>query len=62
MPPINWLWACDCGESAWSPVLAVDDWGGQPEPVGPDCPECGGGMEMCSTTADSPPVGWNEIK
>ena len=45
MPPINWLWVCDCGESCWSPVLAVDDWGGRAEPVGPDCPECGGVME-----------------
>lgn len=39
------LWVCDCGESLWSPVLAVDDWNGHPQPIGPDCPACGGVME-----------------
>ena len=49
MPEITHLWACDCGQTCWSPVLAVDDWGGRPEPVGPDCPEWGAVMECVPT-------------
>lgn len=35
------LWRCDgCGGERECDPLAGDDWGGEPVPIGPDCPEC----------------------
>jgi hypothetical protein len=50
-------WECDCGYVAFGDPVAGDDWGGEPRPVGPDCPECDCPMDLSADQDGEPTAG-----